>query len=125
MPNPKFESKVKQNIVNPHSDQRSRSGYAIVMSYDSVNNTANIQMSRPESPGMGQVYKDVPCPTTIGVQAVAPEMGRPCFVDFKGNGNSSDYYPVITTFFNHVYSQIDYTKQTSAVNNTPRYILGI
>lgn len=125
MANPKFENKIKQNIINPNNNQSSRSGYGIVIAYNSASNTASIQMGKPHGPGMGQVYKDVPCPTTIGVQAVAPEMGRPCFVDFKGGGNSSDYYPVITTFFNHVYNKIDYTKQTQAINNTPRYILGI
>lgn len=100
------------------------SGYGVVLSYDPASNTANVQMSKQDTSEMGQVYKNVPCPTNIGVQAVAPEQGRPCWVDFKGSGTSSDYFPVITTFFNHVYSIIDEPRQSPSVNNTPRYILG-
>ena len=125
MANPKFENKIKQNIVAPNTQQRNMSGYAIVLTYNGNTNTASIQMGKPGSPGLGKIYKDVPCPTNIGLQGVAPELGRPCFVDFKGNGNSSDYYPVITTFFNHVYNEIDFEKQNTAVNNIPRYILGM
>jgi len=124
MNNPNFEKKVNQKIVKPGMIQGVTSGYGIVLSYDPNANTANVQMVKQNNPTMGQVYKNVPCPTTIGVQGVAPEMGRPCWVDFKGSGTSSDYFPVITTFFNHAYNQIDYPKQGPSVNNTPRYILG-
>ncbi len=124
MNNPNFEKKLNQKVVRPKMTQSVTSGYGIVLSYSSAANTANVQMVKQDTPEMGQVYKNVPCPTNMGVQSVAPEQGRPCWVDFKGSGTSSDYFPVITTFFNHAYNTIDEPRQSTSVNNTPRYILG-
>ena len=121
MNNPKFEQKLKQKVITPNTNQQLTSGYAIVLSYDSQANTACIQMNQKKGSGLGQIYQNVVCPTNIGVQGVTPEPGRPCFVDFNG---TTDFFPVITHFFNHVYNNIDYTKQSTSVNNLPRYILG-
>lgn len=126
MNNPKFEKKVTQNIVKPamYKSQQATTGYAIVLSYSAEANTACIQMSHPNSNVLGQIYQNVVCPTTIGVQGVSPGVGRPCTVIFKGGGNGSDYFPIITSFFNHAYYSIDHPSQSTSVNNIPRFITG-
>lgn len=117
---PKFEKKIKDNIITPARQQINTSGYGIIMNYDPGMNQATVMMSAMGSDFYGQMYHNVPCPTNIGVQVVAPEPGRPCFVNFKDNNDS---YPVIVTYFNHVYAQVDFSRQTTATNNTPRYML--
>jgi len=116
---PKFSQSIRENIVQSHSKQQAVPGYGIVMDYDSVNNRATVLMSSAGSDQPGEIYKEVICPTTIGIQTVAPETGRPCWVVFKNNNTA---FPIITNFFNHVYDQIDYTKQTQATNSIPRYM---
>jgi len=121
MNNPKFENKVKQKLIAPAANQSVTSGYAIILSYDSTTNTASVQMAEKKSPVAGAIFRNVPCPTSLGVQGVAPSLGRHCWVDFNGE---TDFYPVVTHLFNQAYDTIDYATQSSSVNNIPRYILG-
>lgn len=116
---PKFESKLQDKIAQPGIDQMAHDGYGIVLGFDSNNNTATVLMSNKGSDAPGQTYTNVPCPTSIGVQMVAPDRGRPCWIAFK---DSSYQYPIITAFFNPIYSQIDYTKQTQSITTTPRFM---
>lgn len=124
MNTPKFNKKLQSKIVDPVQHQQITSGYAIVLSYDAEYNTANIQAVQKKGVARGKIYQNVVCPTNLGIQSTAPEPGRPCWVDFKSSGSGSDYFPVITHFFNHVYNQIDHQKNSVSVNNIPRYILG-
>jgi hypothetical protein len=116
---PKLSQSIRENVVRPHSQQQTAGGYGIVMDYEPIRNTATVMMSSPASDQPGEVYREVMCPTMIGVQSVAPEIGRPCWVVFK---NGSSTAPIITHFFNHAYDQIDYTKQNQATNSIPRYM---
>lgn len=119
MNNPKFERKIDQKVVKPASDQALTSGYGVILAYHKDSNTANVQMTNKNSIEAGRIYNNVPCPTSIGVQGVAPAPGRPVFVDFHG---TSDYMPIIVSIFNPYYYEIDNTTQNASVNNIPRYI---
>lgn len=116
---PKLTKSIKENIVQAHAQQQAVPGYGIVMNYEPSTNTATVLMASPGSDQPGEIHKEVMCPTNIGVQSVAPEPGRPCWVVFKNNNIA---FPIITNFFNHVYDQIDYTKQTKAVNPLPKFM---
>lgn len=117
-----FEQKVKRNIIQPYLEQRIQSGYGIVISYDMTRNTASVLMAQTGTDLPGDLYHNVPCPTQMGVQAVAPERGRQCWVDFK---NADPNFPVITHFYNYHYEKVDYTRQQNAQAPLPRYMLGM
>lgn len=116
---PKFEQKLTERVVQPQMEQTAQAGYGIVYEYDSFNNTATVVMANRGSDDVGDLYRNVPCPVQLGVQNVAPEPGRPCWVAFKDN---SPNFPIIVTYFNHVYAEVDYQRQTKAVTTTPRYM---
>lgn len=117
---PKLTKSIKENIVQAHKNTQMQPGYGIIMDYDSTNNTATVLMSSAASDEPGELLKQVMCPTHIGVQSVAPEPGRPCWVVFK-NGTIAS--PIITNYFNHAFDQVDYTKQYQATNPLPRFMM--
>lgn len=118
--NPKFERKLREQIVYPDDLQRAEPGYGIIMDYNPTDNVATVLMSHPGSDQPGQFFHSVPCPTNMGVQTVAPEQGRQCWVVFK-DGTMSN--PMITHFFNHTFRDIDAYKNDRAVNDIPRFML--
>jgi len=102
------------------SMQQAQGGYGIVLHYDPEENAATVLLSRPGSDQPGEIFSSVPCPVTNGVQVVSPEIGRPCWVEFKGNTQTN---PMITHFFNHSYHTNDYARQYYADNDTPRFMM--
>lgn len=119
---PKFEQKIYERVVQPQLEQGAQPGYGIVMDYNAQENTATVLMSSRGSEDVDQLYTKVPCPVYMGVQSAAPEKGRHCWVSFKDNSTN---YPVVTHYFNHFYSNIDYDRHNLAVNVTPRYMLNM
>lgn len=117
-----FEKKVKDNIVSPAIRQSSNGGNGVILAYDAQTNTATVLMSRPDSDEAGDILTGVLCPTQIGVQGVAPEPGRECWVAMR---NGSTKMPIITTYYNRIYTKMDYNKQTKAVNPVPRFMYDI
>ena len=94
--------------------------FGTVISYNSMTNTATVVISKQETNHIDEVLYGVPCPTFIGVQMVAPESGRPCWVVFK-NGDITQ--PLITHFYNHKYPVFDSPKQVNSNNIIPTYLL--
>lgn len=119
---PKFDAKMKNQMGTVLDQQGARGTYGIILDYDPTRNMASVLVAHPGSDDAGEAYYNVPCPTTIGVQTVSPLPGRPCWVSFKDN---TTWFPIITTFFNHAYSEVDFDNQYAAVNNTPRYIFSM
>lgn len=118
-PLPKFQQRVQDQIVTPSQQQTNQPGYGIVMAYDRLTNTATVLMSQPGSDQWGEFYANVPCPTSVGVQGVGPEIGRPCWVIFA-DGTMSN--PMITHYFNHIYEDIDFDRQNKAQDSMPRFM---
>jgi len=94
----------------------------VVASYDRYTNTATVMVSAADSDVVEEIMHKVPCPVLLGVQSVAPEPGRPCYVAFKG-GNRNQ--ALITHFYNHMYDEIDYSRQNKADVSLPSYLLNI
>lgn len=120
MKNPKFEQKLRENVVDRAAMQNSQPGHGIVLTYDKEKNTATVLMSRPGSELPGEIHSGVACPSTVGLQTAAPEPGRPCLVMFKDGTQS---YPMITHFFNPKFEEIDYERQYYIKNDIPRFML--
>lgn len=117
---PKFEQRIKEQIVHPARSQTTSNNYGIVMDYDPMQNTCTLLMSRPGSDQRGEFVHDVPCITQMGIQTVAPEPGRGAWVSYKDGVDSN---PLIVGFFNYSYTEFDYTRQTVAENDTPRFMM--
>lgn len=107
---------IRQRENNPGN-------FGIVQTYDPATNTATVLMSAPDSDELGDLITNVPCPVTLGIQNVAPEPGRPCWVVFKGAQN--DRKAMISHYFNHQFEKFDHPKLYNARSSIPRYSLGI
>lgn len=108
---------LKRRQQNPSGN------YGIIQSYDSETNSATVLMTAVDSDLPSDILTGVLCPVTLGVQTVAPESGRPCWVVFKGTFN--DRRAIISHYFNHRFETHDYGKQYVARSSIPRYTLGM
>lgn len=119
--NPKLDKYLADALLRDrHSRPRDRLG--IIADYDPTKNTATVIMTDSFSDRLNEVISDVPCPTIIGVQSVAPEQGRGAWVTFDGPSARS---PHIVSFTNLDYTKFDYMRQTRADSALPRFMLDI
>lgn len=118
----KFEKSIRDNVLTPHMDGGVRDGYGIIMGYDILKNTATVMTSQGRTDVPGDMHYSVPCPVQMGVQAVAPETGRQCWVVFKGDGGTD---PTITHFYNYFYNEVDHKVQSTARAALPRFIYNL
>jgi hypothetical protein len=119
---PKFEAKVRRNVVEPALQQAATPGYACVLTYNSEKNTCDLVTALPGSDELGEIYSNVPMPFNGGVQAVAPKAGTMCWIAFR-DGTRGD--PFITHFFDLNFRVNRYEGQYRAVMDTPRYLLSM
>lgn len=117
---PKMKKRIQDEILLPKQVAECQPGWGMVTHYNATNNTAHVMMSRPGSDEPGEMYNNVPCPVNLGVQGVAPEPGRTCWVVFK-SGNFQQ--PMITHFFNYNYTERDYGRSTYAPQVAPGFML--
>lgn len=118
-----FENKIKRNVVQQAMAEGVQSGYGVILEYDKKTNTASVLMSQGTSDLPGEILHKVPCPMpSPGVQGVSPEMGMQCWVEFKAKSMN---HPVITSFFNHFYDQVNFAKLTNARAPLPRFMYSI
>lgn len=117
---PKFEQKVREKITEPMRMQNAQPGYALILNYNPKTNTAMVVTSLQGSDQLGEIYKDVPCPVSVGVQVRAPRLGTPCWVSFR-DGTSTT--PIITSFFNPHFEEYDSHSQNYAQNSLPKFML--
>jgi hypothetical protein len=117
--NIKFDKYIQDAILRDRQSRPvNRSG--VIASYDPVTNTATVIMSDNFSNQVRDVVRNVTCPTNHGIQMVAPEPGRGCWVAFDG---IDQQYPYIVSYHNSLYAKYDETKQTEAYSGIPRYML--
>lgn len=116
---PKFEEAIKDKVVNPAIGQMRQPGYGLIMDYDPINNRATVLAAKHGTDRPDQLYYNVPCPITPGVQSVAPELGRPCWIIFRDPQSPT---PMITHFFSFNHLDKDYEDQTRANNPIPRFM---
>lgn len=116
----KFEDKIRNNIVKDSMRQDYTPSMGIVLKYNREKHEVTIVTARPGSNQLGEMYTRVPCPQTNGVQTVAPQVGRPCWISFPNGEQSS---PVVTGFFNPYYRDNDFENESIAINDTPRFMM--
>lgn len=117
----KQQDQINHSILENKSQAMS-GRLGVIMSYDSYDNTATVQITKQQTDEMDQSINKVMCPRTLGVQTVAPQPGDLCWVAFKDDNITQ---ALIINFYNHRYSQYDYPKQTKAHNALPSYLLGL
>lgn len=106
-----------------HSRTQNPTGVlGVISAYDRYTNTASVITSQPDTDEIDEVMRNVPCPVLLGIQSVAPEPGRPCFVVFK-NGNRTK--PLISHYYNHNYDKYDYSKQNKTHIAFPSYLINL
>lgn len=111
-----------QQQIDTKSYSRTGMRIGVVASYNAFTNTATVLLSEADTDSIDEVLTDVPCPTSMGVQNVAPEPGRMCVVVFK---NGAVTQPLIVSFFNHSYRSFDYVRQNRAGYTIPSYLMSM
>lgn len=111
-----------QNQITSNSIKKTGTRIGVVTSYNAFTNTATVVLSEADTDAVDEVITDVPCPTNIGVQNVAPDPGRMCIVTFK---NGAITQPLIVSFFNHSFKKFDYMKQNRAGYTIPTYLMSM
>ena len=116
------ETQIKQLIEETIKADRlssvaPRSG--IIVNYDPISNTADVLMSEAVSDQPQDVITGVPCPTSIGIQQAAPNIGRGCWVVFDGVSQKNPY---IISIHNLHYSKYDYDVQTRSSISIPTFL---
>lgn len=120
MINPKFEDRLKDNIIGPQLESKLSTTSGIVAGVDPGRNTVDVWIAgQGNSHLMSEMLFKVPFPVITGIQASLPRIGMMCWVDFKGNDFSS---PVVTHFYNPVFQETQERKQNQAINTTPRFM---
>jgi len=116
--NERFDKNIQEKITR--SEQKKvNDRHGMILSYDPFANTATVALSGQDSDNITDILKKVPCPTYNGIQLVAPEVGRGCYVVFKGGRESQ---PMITHFYNHDYKKYDQHRMNVAVSDLPKYL---
>lgn len=119
MTNPKTTQTIK-SVINQVGSEQAKARMGVIAKYDKVTNTATVFLTGQDSDEITDIVSNVLCPVTMGVQTVAPEPGRPCWVVFRGG---MDAQPMITHYFNHSYRKYDYGRTYSAPSSIPHHIL--
>lgn len=117
--NPKLDKYIADAIYR-HESTKPRNRMGIIADYDKTNNTATVIMSDQYSDKVGDIIKNVTCPTNIGIQMAAPEPGRACWVVFDG---ASQQNPYILSYANFNYNKYDFYNQNKAKHSIPTYLL--
>jgi hypothetical protein len=116
---PKFDQKI-QDQINVTNFQQPRSRPGIITSFDRMNNSATIVLDDHNSDLMGSVITDVPCPTTKGIQSVAPTIGTRCLVAFR---DTNEARPYVIGFFEDTKRNMTYTMNNIVDTGVPRYMV--
>jgi len=116
--NPKFTEHIRK-LIDQRELEKPRGRQGVIIDYNIEANTATVLLAASDSDLPTDIIKHVPCPTMLGVQPVAPEPGRLCWVAFRG---ASEANPVITHFYNHSYAKYDLDRQTNADTGVPRFL---
>lgn len=108
------------NQVNSIKNKPKTGSQGVVLQYHSEQNTATVLLSRQNSSLPGEVLNSVPCPYIPGLQYAAPEPGRMCWVDFRGDNNAN---PVITHFFSTNFRVTDHQAHNRSNTNIPKFLI--
>ncbi len=116
---PKFDDKLNSHISNNQLQQsKTRSG--TIMSYNKMNNTVVIVLDDRMTNQIGNIIKDVPCPSIMGVQSVAPTAGARCVVGFSDTNEKVAY---IVSYTDGTSSLGKYMPSYSVNSGIPKFMV--
>lgn len=119
---PKFDQYMKD-----HAHQMKMESpiprYGLISSFDPTTNTATVILSAPDSDGIQQILRSVPCPVYPGLQTAAPGPGQPCFVVFLSSRNESR--PLVISYFNHEFNKREYRRHYDARDGVSQFYLNM
>jgi hypothetical protein len=115
---PKFDQKINDQIIASRM-QQSRPRMGTVVEYNRTSNTITVVLESQYSDTVGNIVNKIPCPSTYGIQTVAPEPGDRCVIGFR---DENERFPYVISFLN------DYPNErakNSSIANTgiPRYMI--
>lgn len=117
--NPKFDNYIKSQ-ADRTSAQQATSRYGIIQDYNPSTHTATVLLPDQDSDAIGEILRNVPCPVTLGVEMVAPEAGRPCWVAIRRGQSSRG--AIITNYFHHNFSRVDGPKKANLRSGVPSFM---
>ena len=116
---PKFDKKI-QDQIDLSQMQRSRSRPGVIMSYNNNNNTAVVVLEDHHSENVGNIIKDVVCPSARGVQIVAPVPGSRCLIGFRDNNEAKPY---VINYYDDTNSGYNRAYQYRVNTGIPRFMV--
>jgi len=116
---PKFDKKI-QDQIDVTEMQKARTRPGVIASYDKRQNTAVVILEDQYSQNIGNVIKNVVCPVTNGVQAVAPTPGSRCLVGFRDNNEAKPY---IINFYNDAGNTGNYRYYNTVNTGVPNFMV--
>lgn len=92
----------------------------VITSYNPYNHTASVAITENDTDEIREILKNVPCPIMYGIQGVAPQPGKLCYVAFR---NGKIQSPMIIAIYNHRYDQYDYETQNKTYFAMPSHLM--
>ena len=116
---PKFDDRINSHISNNQLQQsKTRSG--TIMSYNKMTNTVVIVLDDRMTNQIGNIIRDVPCPSVMGVQSVAPTAGTRCVVGFT---DSNERYPHIVSYTEDVQNVGKFMPNYNVDTGIPKFMV--
>lgn len=116
---PKFDDKLNSHISNNQLQQsKTRSG--TIMSYSKMTNTAVIVLDDRMTNQIGNIIRDVPYPSVMGVQSVGPTAGTRCVVGFS---DANERFPYIASYTDGASSLGKYMPNYTVNTGIPKFMI--
>lgn len=116
---PKFDEKINEFISN-NRFQSSKPRYGTIMSFNKMNNTAVVVLDERMTNQIGDILKNVPCPSIQGIQTVAPIAGSRCVVGFT---DANERFPYIISYVDETNSIGKYMPSYSVNTGVPKFLV--
>ena len=116
---PKFDEKLNSHI-NTNQLQQSKTRSGTIMSYNKMTNTAVIILDDRMTNQVGNIIRNVPCPSTLGIQSVSPTAGARCIVGFA---DSNERYPHIVSYIDDANNVGKYMPSYSVNTGIPKFMI--
>ena len=115
---PKFDNKI-QNQIDLSRMRQSKTRPGVVMEFNKKYNVVTVILDDSLSSQLGNIVQGVPCPTSMGVQTVAPEPGTRCLIGFR---DDNENHPYIINYFNDPGSSSGQLNSYVVNTGIPKYL---
>jgi len=115
---PKFDNKI-QNQIDQSRMRQAKTRPGVIMSFNMETNTASIILDDQYSGHIGNTLNNVPCPSTPGIQGVAPNPGTRCLVGFR---DDNERFAYVITYFDEPGFGSNYMYNYSINTGIPKFM---